>query len=417
SVDNASSWLDIEDIPTTQMYRVVYNPHFPDRYYGGAQDNGSSFGNVSTLDQWVQYFDGDGFRTIFHPDDPNLFYVETQLGGLSVTRDGGKTFERATKGIDGSDNINWDAPVIMSHFNPDVLYYGTDRVYRNSSGADENFVAISDKLTDPVVLLDATSNITAMEESPMNDQVLFAGTGDGNLYRTLDLGQKWEKADAGLPDRYITSVVHSSELESVVYVTHSGYKAGEELPHIHRSDDQGGSWTDISGDLPSLPINDVFVLENHNDQVLFAATDGGVYFTLDAGIHWIRLGSNMPIIPVFDLEYNPDQNTLIAGTHAKSIMTFDLTQEGLNGVLGVDTKDQHFNKLAISPNPVEDYLKFELDDFVQDFDLKIFDQGGRIILESKKLHDVLDVSFLNPGVYYLVVHGGNESHLGRFIKL
>ena len=72
----------------------------------------------------------------------------------------------------------------MSKHNPDVLYFGTDRVYQSKTGVDENFVPISNRLTDEVILLDATSNVSALEESPFDATILFAGTGDGNLHRT-----------------------------------------------------------------------------------------------------------------------------------------------------------------------------------------------------------------------------------------
>src|SRR5690606_364433 len=147
---------------------------------------------------------------------------------------------------------------------------------------------------------------------------------DGNLYLTEDYGLTWQKSDAGLPDRYLTAIIPSPTNAAVLFVTHSGFRSGERIPHIHRSDDLGKTWIDISGDLPSIPVNDLLVLPNNADQVLFAGTDAGVYFSRDGGRRWLRLGNNMPVIPVFDLEYHPVKNLLIAGTHAKSIMTFDL---------------------------------------------------------------------------------------------
>ncbi|MCB0666155.1 MAG: T9SS type A sorting domain-containing protein [Saprospiraceae bacterium] len=418
SVDDASSWLDIENIPTTQIYRVAYNPHKPDMYYGGAQDNGSSFGNKSILSDWVQYFSGDGFRTIFHPNDPNIYYVETQLGGLSVTLNGGQSYERATKGIDGSDNINWDAPVIMSRFDPDVLYYGTDRLYRNMTGPDENFVPISPVLTDPEVLLDATSNISVIEESPFDPSSIYVGTGDGNLYRTLDLGIHWEKVDVGLPDRYITAITHSMGFDSVLYVTHSGYKSGEKLAHVHRSDDQGEHWHDITGDLPPLPVNDILVLPNNNDQVLFVGTDVGVYLSRDAGSHWIRLGNNMPLVPVFDLEYNPDNNLLIAGTHAKSIMTFDLDQEGIDGQLGVGIHEQIAGSLTLYPNPAREYLHLVFDiSSARRSSIRVINIKGEIVMQKGLIDNTVDIRELLPGTYQIVLQNQSMLWVGSFIKL
>ncbi|NND34600.1 MAG: hypothetical protein HKN76_18585 [Saprospiraceae bacterium] len=416
STDRASSWLDIEDIPTTQFYRVAYNPHNPQLFYGGAQDNGSLSGNKDDISHWSQYFGGDGFRTLFHPDDPLIFYVETQNGGLAVTSDGGKSFEGATKGIDASDFINWDAPVIMSRHNPNVLYYGTDRVYRSTTGTQEEFKPISSVLTDEVVLLDATSNVTVITESPHDAKILFAGTGDGNLHFTVDEGDLWEKRSNGLPDRYITSIEFSPDLYSTLYVSQSGFKQGEQIPHLHRSDNLGENWIAIDGNLPSIPINRVLVLPGNDDQVLFAGTDAGVYFTVDAGNNWLRLGSNMPIIPVFDLEYNPVENVLVAGTHAKSIMTFDLAQEDLSVDIDTRATQKVITQLVTWPNPAHDFLYLNLKGSAEK-PAQIVDAAGsvsRFALRSGRI----DISMLSPGFYMLVLQVKEDvTGIASFIKL
>ncbi|MBK8500756.1 MAG: T9SS type A sorting domain-containing protein [Saprospiraceae bacterium] len=417
SNDNAASWLDIEDIPTTQFYRVAFNPHYPDLFYGGAQDNGSLYGNQSELANWSQYFGGDGFRTIFHPDNANIYYVETQLGNLYVTLDAGQSYEPVNKGIDRSDFINWDAPVIMSIHNPNILYYGTHRVYRNVTGPDENFTPISPLLIDEIVLLDATSNVTCIAESPSDPKVLFAGTGDGNLYRTKDSGTTWQKSDQGLPDRYITAIEFSPQFDSVVYVTHSGFKAGQSFAHVHRSDDLGQNWVDISDNLPELPVNDILILPNNDDQVLFVATDAGVYFSRDAGDHWLRLGSNMPLVPVFDLVYNPVLNYLVAGTHAKSIMTFDLLQESIRGDIETAVSHQDYEEIAIAPNPVTTSLRFSFDENKSSQRIKIIDNGGKIVMQKMLVGNELDVSILAPGIYLVYIVQKDRVRLARFAKM
>ena len=415
STDEAKTWRDVEDIPTTQFYRVAYNPHNPYLFYGGAQDNGSLKGSRESMLNWTQYFSGDGFRTLFHPEDSLIFYVETQYGGLFVTTNGGQSFEGATKGIDGTDFINWDAPVIMSQFDPDVLYYGTDRVYRSTSGTKEEFKPISGALTDEPILLDATSNLTVLLESPYNSKTLLAGSGDGNLYLTTDEGEQWEKIDAGLPDRYITSIRFSPTYDSTLFISHSGFKQGEKIPHIHRSDDLGTTWVSVDGNLPEIPINSVLVLPGNDDLVLFVGTDAGVYFTTDAGRFWFRLGNNMPIIPVFDLEYNPVQNLLIAGTHAKSIMTYDLSQEGLAGDINTRTVHHRVDHLVIWPNPARDFLHLHLD-AAQITSISIIDGKGGVLETSPSDAGVVDISRLRPGYYFLKLELRDRIGVASFIK-
>src|SRR5690606_5560363 len=95
------TWTDIENIPTTQFYRVGYNPHEPDNYYGGAQDNGTSGGNLQLINEWERIYGGDGFQPYFHPVDPAVFYVETQNGNIAVTDNFGGFFQSADQGLGG----------------------------------------------------------------------------------------------------------------------------------------------------------------------------------------------------------------------------------------------------------------------------------------------------------------------------
>lgn len=322
SSDGGVSWNDIENIATTQLYRVAYNPHLPDIYYGGAQDNGSMGGNAEGINNWERIFGGDGFQMAFRPDNPDVVYAETQNGGLVVSQNGGASFSGATSGIPTSDRRHWDMQYIISEHNPDVLYTGTFRVYKSTAGAVPSWSAISPDLTD------GTNNrfhlISTLDESPLNSELLYVGTNDGKVWRTDDGGANWIDISAGLPIRYVTDIKVSPTFEDYVYVTHSGYKDGDYLPRVHRSKDRGANWEDISSNLPNLALNDVFILPDYDDEVLFVASDGGVHASFDAGVTWERLGNNMPIIPVYDLEHNVANNELIAGTFARSIQTISL---------------------------------------------------------------------------------------------
>lgn len=129
---------------------------------------------------------------------------------------------------------------------------------------------------------------------------------------------------AGLPDRYVSCVKGSPNNPNRVFVGHTGYRDGDFTACLHRSDDQGNTWVGISGDLPPLAVNDLLALPGHQDSVLFAATDGGVWGTVDGGQHWERLGAGFPFVPVYDLDLNVGNRTLVAGTHARSILSFPL---------------------------------------------------------------------------------------------
>jgi hypothetical protein len=72
------------------------------------------------------------------------------------------------------------------------------------------------------------------------------------------------------------------------------------------------------GELPNAPISDV-VVNFHDNQILYAATDVGVYKSNDQGMSWNIFADGMPIVPVLDLDFHVRTRELVAGTHGRSV--------------------------------------------------------------------------------------------------
>lgn len=315
-----TAWTRCKNLPLTQFYRTNFNPHQPDTYFGGSQDNGTCKGNAQGINNWQNIFGGDGFRSAFHPEDAQIYWVETQNGAIHKTVDGGSNWEVGQTCLGTGDRCNWDTPYFLSRHNPDRLFAGTYRVHQNDFGS---WSPASPDLTDGTIYGAAFHTVSCVEESPLIPEKLFAGTSDANVWRR-EPASAWTNISNGLPNRYVTSVQGSPTLPQRIFVTQSGFRDNEYIPHIHRSDNNGQTWIDITGDLPQMPVNNLFVRPGHADSMLFAATDAGVYFSRNAGVSWNRLGQNIPFIPVFDLEENPVRRQLIAATYARGLWTFPL---------------------------------------------------------------------------------------------
>ncbi|MBC8046181.1 MAG: T9SS type A sorting domain-containing protein [Fimbriimonadaceae bacterium] len=320
---DADHWTDTEDIPSTQLYHVDLNVHSPGIYYGGFQDNGTNAGNSFMIESWYGLFGADGFHTEFRSDDDDIFYVETQNGGIVVFD--GFSYYDATNGIDWDDRTNWNTPYIISKHDPDILYAGTYRIYKSDDGVYPYYNAISDDLSDGIIYEERFHTVSVIEESDFDALVLFAGTTDANVQRTTNGGITWENITGILPEHYVTDIAVSHTNEDVVFVSNSGYRENDFVPHIFKSNDLGSSWINISGDLPDLAVNAI-VIHPGNDNYIFVATDGGAYYTLDGGADWERLGDNMPVIAVYDLEYDAVNNKIIAGTHARGCWSISLSE-------------------------------------------------------------------------------------------
>jgi uncharacterized protein YbjT (DUF2867 family)/photosystem II stability/assembly factor-like uncharacterized protein len=364
STDLGATWTDFENIPTTQFYRVAFNPHQPDRYFGGAQDNGTTGGNAAMIDSWPRIYGGDGFRCVFHPTQPQVFYVETQNGGIAGTTNGGNSYFSANGGINSADRRNWDMPYIMSPHDPTTFYAGTYRMYRSQGSLTPDFQPVSGDLTDGIVYHPRHHNISSISESPLQQGRLYVGTADGKVWKAQAPAFDWSDITGDLPDRYVTCVTASPSQAGWLYVTHSGYRDNEFIPRVHRSADEGQSWTDISANLPNIAVNNLLVLPGHADSVLFAATDAGVYASTDAGVSWERLGANLPYVPVFELGWNPERRTVFAGTFARSILSYPVdsllqTVPPDTAVAVLHRPDSAPTGIRLFPNPATTLLQVQ----------------------------------------------------------
>jgi photosystem II stability/assembly factor-like uncharacterized protein len=414
STDNAQTWARAENIPTTQFYRVAVNPHFSEAYYGGAQDNGTTTGNASSINSWMPVLGGDGFQAVFHPTNPNIYYYEYQNGGIVGTADG-SNFGNATDGIDGSDRRHWDMQYTIGQHDPEVMYTGTYRVYRGQ-GHLPLWTPISEDLTDGIVFGARFHTITTLNESPLDPELLYVGTTDANVWRGNPLSQTWTNISSGLPNRYVSSVKASPSDPGRVFVSQTGYKDNDFVPRIHRSDDQGATWTPISGDLPNLAVNDLVILPGHQDSVIFAATDGGVYGTTNGGVHWERLGTGIPLVPVYDLDINTAAHKLIAGTFARSAFSFPLDSLKLGENSSTFTPNGYaLPGFAINPNPVsgQALLRVEHLKSGQQAEVIVADMAGRPVLRKSfkgfgRHEELLDFEGIPQGVYLAYLQTGGK---------
>lgn len=388
-------WEDIENIPNNMFYRVETSPHATDLYFGGMQDNGSSGGNASIINEWPRLFGGDGFQLRFHPDKPEVTYFETQNGRIRYTDY--YTSTTLDFGPMSGDRRNWDMQYILSPHNPDILYTGTFRAARFDVTDPFNITvdSISESLTDPLEFISGYHTITSLDESPILEGLLYYGTADGNVWRRLD--GEWEQINNGIEKYYVTSIKASPSEANTVYVTLSNYTADDNSPRIYRSKDNGDTWESIHNGLPSGAVNDVIIYPEFNDKLLFAATNIGVYGSLDAGVSWERVGVDMPYIPVNDMAFNLFESTVVAGTYGRSINTYDLT-EVFTQIDPSSTFENQYINISLSPNPTRNFITIHSN--VEISKLELYSIDGRKMWE-RPFESSINLSALNDGTYIL----------------
>lgn len=359
SADDGTTWAKLDMIPNTQMYRIALPDNMPGSYTGGAQDNGTSNGNTG-VSVWPRLYGGDGFQAVYHPGFPQDVLYETQWGGVS---------EPLIGDWSDSDRVNWDMPLMRSRFddhagNYKAVYSAAHYMCMNYEDANasgyQSKQPISPDLTDGNIYGKNFHNISSIGESPLSRKVIYAGTSDGNVWVTTDEHQTWQRIGKNvLPDRYISAVRPSYKNPGAVFVSQTGYKMNDFSPHIYYSSDYGANFISVSGDLPTIAVNDVTPWF-YNDSILFAATDAGVYITLNRGDQWYRMGNNMPLFSVYDIEIDTVKNVLVAGTFARGIMTYPLDSFSFYRKVqrnGVTTLRPVSSGISVFPNPAQDYIQ------------------------------------------------------------
>lgn len=330
SWDGGLTWLEFNKTPVGQFYTVAVDMAEPYNIYGGTQDNGtwkgSSKSRPDDASAWTFLNGGDGFYVQVDDRDDKTTYTGYQFGYYTrIDPDGKRSRVRPRNQLtEPALRYNWMTPIQLSSHNQDILYFGTNKLYR-SMDKGENWTAISDDLTRSTQRGDVPfGTITTLDESTFTFGLIWVGTDDGQVWVTRDGGVSWTDVGSGLPaDRWVTRVESSAHARERAYVSFNGYRDDDMTPYLYRTDDLGERWTAIAKGLPAEPIN-VVREDPANEDVLYVGTDRGVYVSLDRGASWSTLPAGLPNVPVHDLVVHPREKELVAGTHGRSVWVIDV---------------------------------------------------------------------------------------------
>lgn len=430
STNAGVNWGAHIQLPATQFYEIGLDANNSLAYYGGTQDNGTNRTQNGGLNNWQHIYGGDGFYVLVDFTNPNIVYAESQFGNLgkSTTGGGGGSFSPATTGINGSEPTNWSTPVIMDPNNSNILYYGTNYLYRTINSAD-NWTKISPQLTD--YNGGRLGTLTTMAVAPTNSNVIYVGTDDSHVWVSSDNGSTWNEISDGLPVRWVTRVAVDPTNENIVYVTFNGLKWRDPQPHVFRSTDKGASWTDISNNLPDAPVN-AFAVDPIEPSRLYLGNDVGMYVSFNSGQSWWVLGEGLPVLPVSDIKIHPTTRELVAGTYGRSMYKIDLDLVPTN----IESSEPIVSGFYLEqnyPNPFNPItkIKFTIPSVFasgtkqsQQVILKVYDILGNevvTLINEKKLAGNYEVDFnakeLTSGIYFYKLVANEFSDTKKMILL
>jgi photosystem II stability/assembly factor-like uncharacterized protein len=407
SYDNGNSWSKINNLPFTQFYAIDINYQDPGMLIGGTQDNNTILTQTGNTDDWYAILGGDGMYCLIDYDNPNVLYAEYQWGNLHKSTNGGEDMEYI--GWNWSDDrVNWSAPLAMDPGNPSVLYFGTYRVWK-STDSGNSWMDVSGDITKGIDQYFHT--ITTIAISPLDNNIVIAGTGDGLVHISTNGGLLWENITEGLPDRWVTKVAGDPFDENTLYATVSGFRWDEPVAHIYRSADLGQNWENISGNLPGVPVNDI-ALDPDHEGYIYVATDAGVFFTNDGGGVWESINEGIYNVPIIAMKIHNPSRQLVIGTYGVSMYRLNLDDL----VTSVGEKKEAKPEFTVYPNPFTRSLTLQGPvELVDDF--RLYDLSGKHILWADKIR-LADLPELKPGIYYLHLldHSGKTIAVEKVVR-
>ncbi len=358
SFDLTKTWRYVSNLPLTQYYKVAVDDTAPFyNIYGGTQDNGSHGGPSRTLsksgilnsDWWIT-LGADGHQSAIEPGNPDITYGEYQQGVLwRVDQTTGESVFIQPQPSAGEpyERFNWDAPILVSPHNPKRLYFASYRVWRSDNRGDEwtpiskDLTRNQERITLPILgkqqswdnawdvaAMSVYNTITSLAESPIQEGLLYAGTDDGIIQVTEDGGTTWRRialgSIKGIPATAFVNDIRADLFDAgTVYAALDNHKYGDFKPYLLKSSDKGKTWTAINGNLPTKLLTWRLVQDHENNNLLFAATEFGIYFTIDGGVKWIQLKGGLPTISFRDITIQRRENDLVAASFGRGFYVLD----------------------------------------------------------------------------------------------
>ncbi|NKB90430.1 MAG: glycosyl hydrolase [Acidobacteria bacterium] len=359
SLNGGETFSEQMNQPTAEFYRVTVDNATPYNVYGAQQDNSTAAMNAASGGAGLfgfggaQFFEvggGESGHIAVDPRDNNIIYAGS-YGGAITRRDRStgetrniRAYEDAPTGQQASDmkyRFQWNAPIRISPHDPDVVYHTSQYVHRtNNAGLDWEIISPdlttnnaemqgysgSTGITQDNTGVEVYTTIFAFEESPQTAGLLWAGSDDGMVHISQDNGGTWNDiTPANIPQGGTVNMIDLSAHDpGRAHIAVYQYREQNYLPYIFQTNDYGQNWTLLTDGMNGIPDNHFVrvVREDPNRRgMLFAGTEFGMYASFDDGVHWQSFQLNLPAVPVTDMVIK--DSDLVLSTQGRAFYVLD----------------------------------------------------------------------------------------------
>lgn len=341
TVNAGRTWSSWYNQPTTQLYHVKTDNGFPYWVYGGQQESGAigiaSRGDGGQIS--FREFIGAGADEYAYmapdPKDPNIIY------GGRVMRFNKKTGQSTNVAPEALRSGNYRGvrtmPLLFHPADDNMLLFGTNVLWKTMNGGQSWEIispdltyeqppvpaSVGDFKTEEMETMRRRGVIYAIGPSPLDVDIIWAGTDDGRVHVTTDGGANW--TDVTPPA--MTSWDKVSQIDAghfdknTAYLAINAIRKDDMTPYVYRTHDGGKTWDLVNNGMNPMGAVNVVREDPKQKGLLYAGTEREVYFSIDDSENWQSLRNNMPATSIRDLVIHEDD--LVVGTHGRSAWIMD----------------------------------------------------------------------------------------------
>jgi photosystem II stability/assembly factor-like uncharacterized protein len=408
----ANTWTELNNtLAITQFYSIALSSTDPVFMMGGTQDNGGR--KRTALNVWSATNGGDAMNTAIDQTNDQVIYSSYANGQL-LRSDNQWLYSYSYSfitptGVTG----DWETPFILDPNNQSTIYAGYQDVYK-SIDKGTTWTTISTNLTGF-----SWAKLEELEVSPVNSNIIYASRSYG-LYTTINGGLTWSLTYLPISanNNKITSITADPYNANVLYLTYNGYMQNDK---VFKSIDGGATFTNITGNLPNVPVSTCVINKASPTREIYVGTDVGVFYINNLNSTWTYFGNNLPNAPVTDLEIQYATGKLRAATFGRGIWETDLfiNTSSIDKV----NANRNRNRFSNAYNPSKDIM-FINANIVKDSDAKLnfYSTTGRLCLSIPKHFQQgnyqipIDISKLDKGGYFVNIETNGEVERYKLVK-
>ncbi len=326
TADGGQTFQNLNDtLSLAQFNGVTPHPLDPNFAMGGTQDNGNLRYTGQAL--WTDRTSGDGGFNLIRRDEPVQILCAHFRAYLQFSSDGGDTFTDATScdalmdcdAGKSREPMAFYPPATAGPLAPDTIFLGTNRIWSNPTfGRDAS--AWQPRSESSITTFES-DYLTALDVLGDGSGPLWAGSRFGGVFFSTDGGATFTTRTAGLPAAIVTKIVGVTPDGRNAYVAFGGF-LGLPSRHIFQTSDAGQTWTNISSNLPDVPIT-ALAIDPTDPSDLFVGTDVGVFRSVNGGASWTSFNQGLPNVSVYGLAFSPSSGDLYAATYGRGMFRIE----------------------------------------------------------------------------------------------